>query len=123
MNLTITVKKDVLKRARIRARMKDTSINALLREFLASYAKVAVLRAKPSTDYCRCPRPQPADEGRRNGLGMRCMIDDRSFVDTNVFVYLLDSDSPARQAIAGQPDMPATHFPMTRVEMYMEQKQ
>lgn len=31
---------------------------------------------------------------------MSFMIDDPSFVDTNVFVYLFDSDSPAKQAIA-----------------------
>lgn len=38
MNLTITVDSDVLKRARIRAITEDTSVNAVLREFLASYA-------------------------------------------------------------------------------------
>ena len=31
---------------------------------------------------------------------MSYMIGDPSFVDTNVFVYLFDSDSPAKQAIA-----------------------
>ena len=40
MSLTITIKKDVLKRGRIRTHMEDTSVNALLREFLASYARV-----------------------------------------------------------------------------------
>ena len=38
MNLTITVDNDVLKQARIRAIREDTSVNAVLREFLASYA-------------------------------------------------------------------------------------
>lgn len=38
MNLTITVDKEVLKRARIRALEQDTSVNAVLREFLNSYA-------------------------------------------------------------------------------------
>lgn len=41
MNLTITVDKEVLKRARIRALEQDTSVNAVLREFLDSYAGVA----------------------------------------------------------------------------------
>ncbi len=31
---------------------------------------------------------------------MSFTIDDPSFVDTNIFVYLFDSDSPAKQAIA-----------------------
>lgn len=44
MNLTITVEKDVLKRARIRAIMEDTSVNTVLREFLASYAGAAGTR-------------------------------------------------------------------------------
>ena len=41
MNLTITVDKEVLKRARIRALEQDTSVNAVLRAFLNSYAGVA----------------------------------------------------------------------------------
>ena len=38
MNLTITVDDDVLRRARIRALEQGTSVNAVLREFLESYA-------------------------------------------------------------------------------------
>lgn len=38
MNLTITVDSDVLKRARVRAIEEDTSVNAVLREHLATYA-------------------------------------------------------------------------------------
>jgi hypothetical protein len=38
MNLTITVDEEVLRRARIRALEQGTSANAVLREFLASYA-------------------------------------------------------------------------------------
>ena len=38
MNLTIAVDNEVLKRARMRAIMEDTSVNAVLREFLESYA-------------------------------------------------------------------------------------
>ena len=38
MNLTITVDNEVLKRARIRALEEDTSVNAVLRDYLVSYA-------------------------------------------------------------------------------------
>lgn len=40
MNLTITVDSEILKRARIRAITEDTSVNAVLREYLESYAGV-----------------------------------------------------------------------------------
>jgi hypothetical protein len=39
-NLTITVDAESLKKARIRALQEGTSVNALLREFLDSYAGV-----------------------------------------------------------------------------------
>ena len=38
MNLTITVDDELLKRARIRALEENTSVNAVLRKFLESYA-------------------------------------------------------------------------------------
>lgn len=38
MNLTISVDDEVLRRARIRALTQGTSVNAVLREFLESYA-------------------------------------------------------------------------------------
>ncbi len=37
-NLTISVDNEVLKKARIRALEQNTSVNAILREFLESYA-------------------------------------------------------------------------------------
>ncbi len=37
-NLTITVDDDTLKRARMRALEEDTSVNAVLREYLEEYA-------------------------------------------------------------------------------------
>lgn len=37
-NLTITVDEGTLKRARMRALQEDTSVNALLREYLEEYA-------------------------------------------------------------------------------------
>ena len=38
MNLTITIDDELLRRARIRALSQGTSVNAILREFLESYA-------------------------------------------------------------------------------------
>ena len=38
MNLTITIDDKLLRRARIRALSQGTSVNAVLREFLTSYA-------------------------------------------------------------------------------------
>ena len=37
-NLTLTIDETILRRARVRAVMEDTSVNAQVREFLASYA-------------------------------------------------------------------------------------
>jgi plasmid stability protein len=37
-NLTLTIDEEVLKRARIRALEQGTSVNAVVREYLASYA-------------------------------------------------------------------------------------
>ena len=42
MNLTISVSGHVLKRARIRALEEDTSVNAVLSDYLAAYAGGAV---------------------------------------------------------------------------------
>lgn len=38
-NLTITVNEQVLKKARMRALEEDTSVNAVLREYLKDYAR------------------------------------------------------------------------------------
>ena len=38
MNLTVVIDEDTLKRARIRAIQENTSVNAVVREFLASTA-------------------------------------------------------------------------------------
>ena len=44
MNVTIVVDDDVLKRARVRAIRENTSVNAVVRAYLAAYA---------GTDRCR----------------------------------------------------------------------
>ncbi len=40
MNLTVTIEEDTLKRARMRALGDNTSVNAVVREFLERYAQV-----------------------------------------------------------------------------------
>ena len=46
MNLTVVVDEDTLKRARIRAIQENTSVNAVVREFLAAYVGGDRQRAK-----------------------------------------------------------------------------
>ena len=46
MNLTVAVDDEVLKRARMRAILEDTSIDAVVREFLESYAGGAARRRR-----------------------------------------------------------------------------
>ena len=41
MKLTVTIDKDILRRARVRASMENTSVDAEVREFLAAYAGAA----------------------------------------------------------------------------------
>ena len=50
MNLTITVDSNLLKRARIRALQEDTSVNAVLRQFLEAYAGVGERRRDAVAD-------------------------------------------------------------------------
>ena len=46
MNLTIVVDDDILKRARIRAIQENTSVNAVVREYLTAYAGAGRHRAE-----------------------------------------------------------------------------
>ena len=67
MNLTITVDDEVLRRARIRALEQGTSVNAVLREFLASYAgaeKEAEARSRLAA-LARSSRASSGPGGRR----------------------------------------------------------
>ncbi len=52
-NLTITVGTDVLKQARMRALAEDTSVNALLAEYLARYANSDDLQRRRSDAVAR----------------------------------------------------------------------
>ncbi len=45
-NLTITVDEQVLKKARMRALEEDTSVNAVLRDYLEDYARTDIERQR-----------------------------------------------------------------------------
>ena len=63
MNLTITVEKEVLRRARIRALEQDTSVNAVLRKFLASYAAIGSSRRKAIDSLLRLSKQASSGRG------------------------------------------------------------
>lgn len=56
MNLTITVDDDILKRARMRALEENTSVNAILREYLTSYASSTMRKRNALNDLLRLGR-------------------------------------------------------------------
>lgn len=65
-NLTLTIDAEVLKRARIRALEEDTSVNALVRKFLESYAderKAREAREEAFRDLKRIARESKASSG------------------------------------------------------------
>ncbi|HYA43107.1 MAG TPA: hypothetical protein VEF34_17525 [Syntrophobacteraceae bacterium] len=64
-NLTITVDEESLKRARIRGIQGGTSVNALLREFLDSYAGV---RREQQEAASRIVALSRSTRSRRGGL-------------------------------------------------------
>lgn len=62
MNLTIVVDDEVLRRARIRALEQGTSVNAVLRQFLQSYAGSAT-EAEARDRLAALARRSPASSG------------------------------------------------------------
>lgn len=62
MNLTITVDDEVLRRARIRALTQGTSVNAVLREYLESYAG-SDIEAEARTRLAELARGSVASSG------------------------------------------------------------
>ncbi len=63
MNITITIDDEVVRRARIRALEQGTSVNALLREYLESYAGADEER-DARTRLVRLARESHASSGR-----------------------------------------------------------
>ena len=64
-NLTITVDKQVLKKARIKALEERTSVNALLRSFLERYVRDVETRKKAMADILAASRSSRAARGGR----------------------------------------------------------
>jgi plasmid stability protein len=62
MNLTIVVDDEVLRRARIRALEQGTSVNAVLREFLESYAGAST-EVEARARLAELARKSPASSG------------------------------------------------------------
>lgn len=75
MNLTITVDKEVLKRARIRALEQDTSVNAVLGDFLDSYAGVGSTKREAVDRLMGLSRD--ASSGRGNSAWTRNELHER----------------------------------------------
>ena len=62
-NLTITVNGDLLKRARLRAIEEGTSVNAVLRRYLESYARDERLQEDAMSDLLQLSRTATARRG------------------------------------------------------------
>lgn len=75
-NLTITVDEQTLKNARIRALQEDTSVNALLREFLEEYAGVKKERSEAGRRLLEIARKSIMSSGGK-GLPRREEVYDR----------------------------------------------
>ena len=63
-NLTVVIESDTLKRARMRALEEGTSVNAIVRDYLADYAGTKAQKEKAITTCCSCP------SARRPGGGI-----------------------------------------------------
>ena len=62
-NLTISVDDDVLKQARLKAIAQGTSVNAVLREYLAVYAGVKTKREKAVKDLLQLSERMTSGRG------------------------------------------------------------
>ncbi len=64
-NLTIALDDELLKQARIRAVEQDTSVNAVLREYLSSYVGVTSKREEAVKNLLRLSKRARSGRGRR----------------------------------------------------------
>jgi plasmid stability protein len=64
-NLTIAIDEESLKKARVRALLEGTSVNALLREFLDSYAGVRREQKEATVRIVAFSRSSKSRRGRR----------------------------------------------------------
>jgi hypothetical protein len=64
-NLTIVIEGDTLKRARLRALEEGTSVNAVVRDYLADYAGMKARKEQAINDLLRLSQSTNARRGRR----------------------------------------------------------
>ena len=64
-NLTVVIEGDTLKRARIRALEEGTSVNAIVRDYLADYAGMKAEKDKAINDLLRLSGRAKARRGKR----------------------------------------------------------
>jgi plasmid stability protein len=76
-NLTIVIDDDLLKRARIRALEQGTSVNALLRTYLTSFADSGA-EAAARREVAELARSSPATSGKNGRSWTRDELYDRA---------------------------------------------
>ena len=64
-NLTVVIESDTLKRARMRALEEGTSVNAVVRDYLADYAGLKARKDKAINDLLRLSHRSRAKRGNR----------------------------------------------------------
>jgi hypothetical protein len=64
-NLTIVIESDTLKRARMRALEEGTSVNAVLRDYLADYAGMKAQKDQAVNDLLRLSQRAKTKRGNR----------------------------------------------------------
>ena len=64
-NLTITIDEEVLKKARMRALAQGTSVNAILAEYLESYADLSARQEEATRALLSLSRKARSARGRR----------------------------------------------------------
>lgn len=64
-NLTIVIEGDTLKRARMRALEEGTSVNAVVRDYLADYAGMKAKKEKALNDLLRLSQSTKTRRGNR----------------------------------------------------------
>jgi predicted nucleic acid-binding protein len=110
-NLTITVDEGTMKQARMRALEEDTSVNAVLREYLEEYAggrreqREAARRIIEDARRggCRIRAWRACLEAGGHLRGEAWAVSQevsRSFFDTDVLLYMYDDDEPNKKASA-----------------------
>lgn len=64
-NLTVVIESDTLKRARMRALEEETSVNAVVRDYLADYAGTKAQKERVINDLLRLSQRAKTKRGNR----------------------------------------------------------